>query len=381
MKKVLFVVSDANCHGGTETLALNILHRLSASGVYCRLLSKVPYKGDDPLVLSFAEKDIARWKRASKNPLDKFCGNALSDLVLRRLVLGVARDFGANWIINHTYDLCAAMPFAQGIKTAQVLHWSVVGYEVDFVGKYETLPKKLYGLPSLYARFRRWHKALLKFDKLIPLTKAGSEELMGVVKEITEDKLCIIPNPVMYSEDSAKVSSLCNKNIVYVGRLSHEKGVMRLLRMWKRLSPALPGYTLSVYGDGYAEREMKDYIKSNGLKGVRMMGYCSDKSEIYRNADLLLLTSKTEGFGLVIIEAMYYGVPCVSFDCLVSPKEIIADTGVVVPCFDEEKFVEAVVNLLGDEEKMRTLQSAAIERARGYYIDTIIDKWNKLISI
>lgn len=100
--------------------------------------------------------------------------------------------------------------------------------------------------------------------------------------------------------------------------------------------------------------------------------------DIYTHADLLLMTSDTEGFGLVLIEAMYYGVPCVSFDCPISPKEIISDAGITVPCFDEGTYAQKIVETLSDEKILMTLQHKAMCRARDFYLDKIIEKWRKL---
>ena len=66
------------------------------------------------------------------------------------------------------------------------------------------------------------------------------------------------------------------------------------------------------------------------------------------------MTSDTEGFGMVLIEAMYYGVPCISFDCAVSPKEIISDAGVIVPAYDEDVFADSIIKLL--QKQKLTLQ-------------------------
>ena len=116
------------------------------------------------------------------------------------------------------------------------------------------------------------------------------------------------------------------------------------------------------------------------MEHIEFKGFEKDLEKIYTNADLCLMTSDTEGFGMVLIEAMYYGVPCVSFDCPVSPREIIGDAGVTVPCFDEEAYADAVVNLLQDSERMRTQQQKSIERARDFYIDKVIDKWMVLLN-
>ena len=110
-------------------------------------------------------------------------------------------------------------------------------------------------------------------------------------------------------------------------------------------------------------------------------GFCNDLEQIYTQSDLLLMTSDTEGFGMVLIEAMYFGVPCISFDCPVSPKDIIANAGVTIPCYDEKKYAETIISLLKNDVFLRKLQQRSITRAQDYYIDKIIKKWENLILL
>lgn len=373
--KILFIVSDANAYGGTEVLAFNILHSLRKKGVDCYLLSRYPYCGNDSAVLSFPNNIHKRWLNISRNPLNKLLGNVWSDAYMKKMILEKAKEIGADWIVNHTYDLCAAIPTKSGIRTAQILHWSVKGYEAELKAKYNTPFKKMYGLPMLKALTYRWHKALPTFDKIVPLTFSAEKELVGIEPSLSKDLFCIIPNPVMYEKESPCLSSLRNKNVVFVGRLSFEKGVIRLLNIWKRVENLLPDVSLSIYGDGYMEKEMRSFIKEHHLNNVKMMGYCDNKEQIYKNADLLLMTSNTEGFGLVIIEAMYYGVPCIAFDCPVSPKEVIADSGITIPCFDEDAYAQKVVEILKNTNYLQILQKKSIERAKSFYINKVAEQW------
>lgn len=373
--KILFIVSNANAYGGTEVLAFNILHSLRKKGVDCYLLSRYPYCGNDSAVLSFPNNIHKRWLNISRNPLNKLLGNVWSDTYMKKMILEKAKEIGADWIVNHTYDLCAAIPTKSGIRTAQILHWSVKGYEAELKAKYNTPFKKMYGLPMLKALTYRWHKALPTFDKIVPLTFSAEKELVGIEPSLSKDLFCIIPNPVMYEKESPCLSSLRNKNVVFVGRLSFEKGVIRLLNIWKRVENLLPDVSLSIYGDGYMEKEMRSFIKEHHLNNVKMMGYCDNKEQIYKNADLLLMTSNTEGFGLVIIEAMYYGVPCIAFDCPVSPKEVIADSGITIPCFDEDAYAQKVVEILKNTNSLQILQKKSIERAKSFYINKVAEQW------
>ena len=95
---------------------------------------------------------------------------------------------------------------------------------------------------------------------------------------------------------------------------------------------------------------------------------------------MLLSTSDSEGFGLVFIEAFYFGVPVISFNCPVSPKEVIGNAGVLIKCFDEKQYAKEVILLLKDTERLKELQQKAIKRARLFYEDKIVNKWINLLT-
>lgn len=379
--KVLFLVSDANCHGGTEILAYNLLHELNGIGIECELLSRWVYHGDDPDVLSLPADKAEKYCKIINSPIDKLFGHCFSDKFFKREIERIAVDGGYNWIVNHTYDLCAAIPQIAGVKTAQVFNWSIPGYEKVLScniaaggGIRSILP-----LMAFKTLRKRWHKSLPGFSKLIMLTDTAHQEILDIDPSIPSARIVTVPDPLMQNEDSQVLSSLQNKNLVFVGRLSREKGVTRLLRIWERIVKELPDYTLSIYGTGDMKQDMETFIAEHKLPGVKLMGFCNDLAQIYTHSDLLLMTSDSEGFGMVLIEAMYYGVPCITFDCPVSPKEIIADAGIAIPCFDEQQYAKEVVRLLGAPQQMRDLQEKAIKRTQKFYINKIITMWESLL--
>lgn len=347
--RVLFLVEDATLNGGTEILARNLAGAFGEAGIECKLISAAEFRADGSL-----KKEIAR----------------------------VAAEYGADWIVNHTYDLCADVPTVGPWKTAQVFNWSVAGYEAVYLRGIKAKPFVRRFLS--YAKFAlmrwRWHRSLHKFTKLIVLTEAGKPEILSIDSRIKPEQLAVIPDPLMQRDDSKIISSLQNKQLVFVGRLSGEKGVMRLLRIWKKIRDAMPDYSLLVYGTGPLRGEMESYIAAQEMQGVVFKDFEKDITKIYSLADLCLMTSDTEGFGMVLIEAMYYGVPCISFDCPVSPKEIIGVAGVAVPCFDEDQYADAVAGLLKAPARLRELQSAAIRRARDFYVANVISAWKGALT-
>ena len=377
---ILYILADANLQGGTEILTFNLMHALRVEGIDCQILSIKPYIGSNNYVISLSRDEYNHWNNKATTIFDKLSFCKESDKILTEILRKKFQEYKPTILVNQTYDIITALPI--DLKVAQVFNWSIRGYENSIINKIRK--KGLLGrCISLYINSgikKRRHHMISKVPTLITLSNAASDELKSINKDVKNEQILIIPDPLTAHEDSQIRSSLKNRNIVFVGRLSHEKGVMRLLRIWKRISSHMPKYTLSIYGEGSVKTEMEAYIAEHRMERILFKGYCSYLEDIYTHADLLLMTSDTEGFGMVLIEAMYYGVPCVSFDCPVSPKEIISDAGVTVPCFDEEAYSNKVVELLTNRDMLHRFQHNAISRARDYYIEKVLRKWIELIT-
>lgn len=365
-------------------LAFNLLRELNAAGCECWLMSRWGYEGDDPRVVHMSKGWQRVYNLVEKFPINKLLGSCISDWILRRKIKGFAERFECDWVVSHAEDLVGALP-RDGFKIALVSNWSIKCYEE---GLRRSVENKT-GVKGCLARIafnaikKRWHRAILQMDKLILLTNVAIKEMIDYIPGFDRRNLVVIPDPIMVNDSSKIISSLNNKRVAFVGRLSGEKGVMRLLSIWDKIHAVRPDYKLDIYGEGYMRQAMLDDVekRSRGLKdSICFRGYERNLAKIYPGSDLLLMTSDTEGFGMVLIEAMYYGVPCVSFDCPVSPKEVIDNAGVTVPCFDENLYAEAVVGLLGDRDRLLRLQANAIRRSGDFYIDKILKSWMALFG-
>lgn len=380
MIDILFILENANLRGGTEILTFNLMYALRGAGQDVYILSIIPYAGSEPHVLSFTDKKFRKWSGLNGMLWNKLTFYIVSDHCLCSILRKTVSELQPRLLVNQTYDIITALP-TEG-RVAQVFNWSVCGYEKSvrsIIGRKGFWGRQFSGFCNLGVTIRR-HRKLSKVSRLVVLTHVAANELKSLNSTICDGQIAVIFDPLTVSEDSKTVSSLTNRNIVFVGRLSHEKGVMRLLRIWERVSARLPEYTLSIYGEGDVRDTMEKYIHEHLLQRVVFMGFSKDLEGIYTHADLLCMTSDTEGFGMVLIEAMYYGVPCISFDCPVSPKEIIANAGVIIPCYDETAYVDAVVSLLKDDSRLHALQQKSISRARDFYMNKIIKEWDKLLN-
>lgn len=378
--KYVFLIEALANNGGQEIQTINLVNALNENGVDAIILSLWTYKGDCRYVLSLSEEEYVDLKKNRNSLINKLSFDKKIDSYIRKILLIKLREIGCEVLVNQTYEFAHMLPFCGDIKVLQVLHWSIGGYEESLIktSPYKGLAKALLYMKLKFRSALRL-KGLGKSDGIVTLTQSAIAEVRELLPNYDERNIHVVYNSLPYSEDSSQYSKLENKKVCFVGRLSVEKGCMRLLRIWEKVSVQLPEHTLLVYGDGPCRSNMEEYINSRKLNRIKLCGFERDLKKIYSNADLLFSTSDSEGFGLIFIEAFYYGVPVVSFDCPVSPREVIANAGILVHCFDEYAYADAVVALLQDAERMKELQNKAIDRAKYFYSNRITSEWEKLL--
>lgn len=153
---------------------------------------------------------------------------------------------------------------------------------------------------------------------------------------------------------------------VSVGRLSPEKGHIRLVQAWPAVLESVPNAQLEIYGEGPCEGDLVDLIADLNLQGsIRLMGYTSEPHEVISRAQIHVLPSRHEGFGLVIAEAAQVGVPTVAFACSPGVEMLIGsgnERGALAENNNIDAFSEAIVSLLQDPE----LAAERGERAKDF---------------
>lgn len=378
---VIIFIDDINLQGGTEIMAINLMNALNSHGVRCSILSKSTYLGEASNILSLNKAIQQEYNQISQhffNKVFRFKKHwQCLELVLSRIIC----QLHPKLFINFTYDLLPAIPLSKGCIMCGILHWSVNGYN-DSIKKLIQRKSLLARIISmfLFNREGRYIKEQLHLlDRIIVLTQAGKQEVLSLNRCIKTEQIDVIPNFIPFDTFSKEVSTLTNRTIIYVGRLNSEKGCYRLLNIWERVWKQHPDYHLNIFGEGTEKRAMQTIVTERGIQNIQFCGFKKSLKEIYDKADILLCTSESEGFGLVLVEAMHFGVVPVSFDCPVSPRELIQDAGILVKNGDEFEFANAVNTLIDTPDKLRRLQQKSIKRATDFYISKIVTQWKKLI--
>jgi glycosyltransferase involved in cell wall biosynthesis len=212
-------------------------------------------------------------------------------------------------------------------------------------------------------------------DVLAVLTEADRRDYARIASRVER-----IPNSVPRMEGG--IARLDARVVVAAGRLETQKGFDLLIRAWERVAERRPDWQLRVYGSGPRRDELRAMILERGLYDrVLLMGRTRHMGAAMAGASLFVLSSRFEGFGMVIVEAMSKGLPVVSFDCPRGPGEILRHgrDGILVPAGDVEGLAQGLLELIDDEAKRRSYGAAAVENARSYAVGSIAERWEELL--
>ncbi|MBO7046999.1 MAG: glycosyltransferase family 4 protein [Prevotella sp.] len=232
-------------------------------------------------------------------------------------------------------------------------------------------------IKNLFAKYwmRNLVSHLKKLNRFVVLTeedKASWTEL---------DNVEVIPDPLAFDID--KVSPLTNKRVIAVGRYVYQKGFDLLLQAWAKIEKQHPDWELAIYGMGdrtpYKQIIEKLHIDRNRC---HLNGPTDDIKQEYLNSSLFVFSSRFEGFGMVLIEAMACGLPVISFDCPCGPKDIVRhqEDGILVPSGDITLLANAMNQLMSDDTLRQEMSSKAVLNVRRFQLDVITQKWKSLFD-
>jgi glycosyltransferase involved in cell wall biosynthesis len=190
-----------------------------------------------------------------------------------------------------------------------------------------------------------------------------------------------IPNPLSFVPTS--VSPLTAKRVVAVARYSHEKGIDLLLQAWAKVQSRHTDWMLEVYGDG----DTTPYIRQMQSLGIdasrcRLNGRTDNVEKVYCQSSIYVLSSRFEGFGMVIVEAMACGLPVVAFDCPWGPRSIIRDgeDGLLVENGHTDALADTLSRVMGDSTLRSTLAENARRNVERFRIEQIAERWKQLFE-
>lgn len=252
-----------------------------------------------------------------------------------------------------------------------------------------------------------------KSYKIVALSK-GVEEDLNLVYRIPHNKLETIYNPCDYeallkNADKNNIQLDSGNAIVTMGRMTDQKGQWHLIRAITEIKKTVPNIKLYVLGIGPLENELKNLTRELNLEDcVFFLGFIKAPHACFKYCDAFVFPSEFEGLGNVLLEAMAFGLPCISSDCFSGPREIIApgtqvkehlnsvelcEYGILTsvcgkgefdaqsPLTTEElQLAKSIIMLLTDDDLRLHYKSKSLERREFFSPEKIAKDWISLLE-
>lgn len=217
-------------------------------------------------------------------------------------------------------------------------------------------------------------KLAVNFDAFVVLTQ-------GNLKEWQPGNLHVIGNPLsFYPKESALLNE---KKVIAVGSHNYNKGFDLLLEAWVILSQKFPEWELTIYGKTDKLNTYYNYAKKLHIcETVSFFNPVTNIQDKYLKSSILVLPSRSEGFGMVLIEAMACGVPCVSFACPHGPADIISNNidGLLVKNGDIVALAAALAKLMADDSLRIEMGARAKANVKQYLPKQVMNAWVNLFT-
>lgn len=245
----------------------------------------------------------------------------------------------------------------------------------------------------LLGRIRTWQlvRDVRSVEQIIVLTEKDRQDWQqaGCANVKCIPNPCAIKYRVLSSEYrvlSSEYGVQSKKTLLAVGRLHEQKGFDMLLEAWNNVQrdneQCTKDWTLRIVGEGEQRKKLEEQIRDLQLSNVVLAGRVENMVEEYAASSLFVLSSRYEGLPLALIEAMWCGLPCVSFDCPHGPAELLGDDrGWLVPAMDVEKLAQQIIYAMTHMEEAKARALRAQEYAYEKYSEAnIMPQWVRLIE-
>ncbi|MGN1124799.1 MAG: glycosyltransferase family 4 protein [Candidatus Gastranaerophilaceae bacterium] len=360
--KVAFFIDDFTKDGGTE----------KCTAVLANLLAE---RGIDITIMSVnASNNKIKFNLSSGIKVINFNKNKIINAVRRRIktykCLKKQIKYGAFDIIVvvDTYKALCFIPLLFMLYKCKTRLISWEHFNFDFGKKYS---------PRWWGR-----KVAAKIsDAVVVLSKADFKNWKSNFKRIRNLK--VIYN--FSSFDLQKPHYNANKrNILAVGRLENQKGFDYLLDVWKYVenNSDLNEWTLQIVGSGSLENDLHLKEKNLGLNRIEWYPFTTNISEFYQNAAVYVMSSRFEGFALVLLEARAFGLPIISFDIKCGPSEIIEQNinGYLIKPFSVSEFADKLMYIMRNPDVMKAFTLNSQNNMDKFSKSKIVDKWIELFN-
>lgn len=216
-------------------------------------------------------------------------------------------------------------------------------------------------------------KLAKRFTRFVVLSEASATEW-------NLPNMTIIPNPNWVTKEAVQ-SYHPGPTALVVARHSYEKGIDRVLAIWKEFTNQHPDWQLHIYGSGDATDHQLLASKLGISHSVRFFEPVHQMEVVYQKAGMFLMTSRFEGLPMSMLEALSFGIPCVAFDCPVGPRSLLnTENGFLVEDQNDGSFLAKMNDIVMNNIDKELMSKAARESVQQFELAKVMKFWSDLLT-
>lgn len=378
--KILFVIDKMQDYAGIERILTCKMNYITTRTTYqvflttyeqqCKPLSfplnkQIAYYPIDVSIPLRENYSFLSWLKAYRHARNIFKHQ------FKNILMTIQPDIVISTIYSYpVLDIIINASHAQGIKTIMESHTQ---------GETIMMCNKFRYNKNLFRVFSQWDMHILKSLSNSHCVVTLTEQDTHFWEPYTR-RIVVIPN--MLTIQPKKVNNYAVKRVISAGRYMSEKGFDRLLEAWHHLDSNFYDWQLLIFGNGdrHVYQTIVDKFEMNDR--VHLMPATTDIAAEFSKSSIYVMSSRYEGFGLVLAEAMICGLPCIAFDCPYGPREIIknGEDGFLVKDGDITELTQRIEFLMSQEQLRQIMGQQAIRNIARYQPEYIMPRWFQLFE-
>lgn len=361
--KICFGLGDFTAKGGIEKVTINLANSLSEEEYKISILSlnserKIgTYKIEDSveLINMNNKRNFHNRKKGIIGYLSDFLFLITNVLKIRKII----KEKKINYIIGTDIKLTFLFYIACCFSDTKIIAMEHFSYETP---------------NNILKKIRK-----IFYKKLYKVVILTNEDINKYKKIKLKDKLKVIPNIVEYK--NVTKSNLSHKRIIAVGRLTYQKGFDMLIEAWKPLDNICKGWMLDIFGEGEEKAKLQKKINKYKLKNIKINNFTKNIGIEYEKSSFYIMTSRFEGLPTVLIEALSYGLPIISFECPTGPKTIILNNknGELVENGNINEMTKIILKFMENENLLKIYSSHTKLSLDKFSKKEVIKLWKEIL--
>jgi len=359
---ILIYISNTSLGGGTERASITFVNQLVQIAGY-NIYVVTAYGNPIEKIFQIHNKVTIKYLKIEGRPLtniyriNKGIYNAINEFSIDTLI--------SNEVMSGFFTLPAVWLVKKKVK---FIVWDHFSFNT-------TLGKKGREIARII---------LAKYSDIIVTLTQKDKELWE--KKLSPKAVVVtIPNPApfFYNENPYNINS---RSIIAIGHLNKVKGFDLLIKIWSKLKTnqhVIKGWKQYIIGSGNEKRELENLIEAEGLNEyISLVPATREIEQYYCEASFIVMTSRTEGLPMTLIESQQFGLPAISFydsEVMYGPREIISDSGFIINQFDIDEFAEKMSLLMNNPKLRKDFSKISFSNSVKFQPDVILKQWLNIL--